>query len=200
MDTTTETSPSDLADDLDETAEAVTRTRSRRRYCYRGCGWNEWITDPWDHRRYCSSCLLPPQSRCFSASPVDGAELGDYGGDVRSSNTLFDLNQEPGAAWEADAYWGRTVTWLEWSRLELIAALHARPKRRGCPRKVDDAANWLGAQLARGPVPYPLILAARKATGISERTLDRAKAELGVTSARLPGSQTIWAWSLPPIG
>ena len=169
MDTTTETSPSDLADDLDETAEAVTRTRSRRRYCYRGCGWNEWITDPWDHRRYCSSCLLPPQSRCFSASPVDGAELG-------------------------------TVTWLEWSRLELIAALHARPKRRGCPRKVDDAANWLGAQLARGPVPYPLILAARKATGISERTLDRAKAELGVTSARLPGSQTIWAWSLPPIG
>ena len=64
---------------------------------------------------------------------------------------------------------------------------------------LDEARAWLDAQLAETAVPAAGILKKAKADGIAERTLHRAKKELGIISER-EGKH--WVWRLPdtPIG
>jgi hypothetical protein len=61
---------------------------------------------------------------------------------------------------------------------------------------IDEAKAWLDAQLAEQPVPSATILKKAKADGIAERTLKRAKAELGIVSER---EGKAWVWRLPEM-
>ncbi|MHB8860992.1 MAG: AAA family ATPase [Pirellulaceae bacterium] len=58
----------------------------------------------------------------------------------------------------------------------------------------DEARNWLGDLLANGPVPAVQIWAKARVERIAERTLKRAKRELGIVSERVGDA---WAWQLP---
>lgn len=58
----------------------------------------------------------------------------------------------------------------------------------------DEAKRWLAELLASGDVPAETVLKKARADGVAERTLYRAKKELGVTSGRA-GEQ--WTWRLP---
>lgn len=59
---------------------------------------------------------------------------------------------------------------------------------------IDEAMAWLEAQLANAAVPSAGVLKRAKADGIAERTLHRAKKELGIISER-EGKN--WVWRLP---
>lgn len=62
----------------------------------------------------------------------------------------------------------------------------------------DDAVIFLRQVLKDGPVPVADVQAQARATGISERTLDRAKAELGIAAQRQgPSKGGRWVWELP---
>jgi hypothetical protein len=59
-----------------------------------------------------------------------------------------------------------------------------------------EAVAWLRDQLADGPKPAKTVKEAAEADGIAKRTLDRAKAELGVEATR-DGFSGPWVWKLP---
>ena len=64
--------------------------------------------------------------------------------------------------------------------------------------KQEEAESFLEAALADGPVPASVVVPAAKQVGISSRTLDRAKANLGIHPFRDgfgPGGR--WVWALP---
>ncbi|MCA9183700.1 MAG: hypothetical protein KDA51_19700, partial [Planctomycetales bacterium] len=61
---------------------------------------------------------------------------------------------------------------------------------------LEEARAWLAAQLADRPVPSATVLKKAKADGIAERTLRRAKIELGVVSER---EGKAWVWRLPEM-
>jgi hypothetical protein len=67
----------------------------------------------------------------------------------------------------------------------------------------DEAADWLRAFLADGPHASRATIIAAKGDGISERTLRRAKAEIGVVANqdRGRGGQRVqgWEWRLPTL-
>jgi hypothetical protein len=58
----------------------------------------------------------------------------------------------------------------------------------------DEAKAWLQTVLRDGPVEAKKLLRQAKADGVSEKTLRRAKKELGVFSDQ---RQSGWAWMLP---
>ena len=91
---------------------------------------------------------------------------------------------------------GRPV--IEWTgELALSAdALGAAPE---VPlRARDRAADWLRAQLASGPRKATDLLAAAAEAGIPDRTLERAKTELGVRSHRVARKDVQeWYWYDP---
>ena len=62
----------------------------------------------------------------------------------------------------------------------------------------DDAVEFLEAELADGPQPVKQIRAAAGAAGISWRTVERAKAAVGVSAQRVggAGADGRWEWSL----
>lgn len=67
----------------------------------------------------------------------------------------------------------------------------------------DEAAEWLTAALQAGPVASKELKAKAEADGIAWRTVERAKATLGITALRhaVPGSgrgKAEWSWKLPP--
>ncbi len=67
----------------------------------------------------------------------------------------------------------------------------------------DEAAEWLREALADGARPGKDCLAEARKAGISERTLRRAKAALGVRSVKRGGAfggDPGWAWTLPEGG
>lgn len=64
------------------------------------------------------------------------------------------------------------------------------------PAARDEAKKFLTDTLANGPVLKAEIEDAADANGISERTLFRAKGELGVM-ARKDGPNGTWTWRLP---
>jgi hypothetical protein len=66
------------------------------------------------------------------------------------------------------------------------------PVMRGRPR--EDAKELLRSLLRDGPVPAAEILAQAKAAGVSTRTLERVKGDLGVQSRKVDDG---WIWSLP---
>ena len=76
---------------------------------------------------------------------------------------------------------------------ELLSAAFVPSLR---PREIAKA--FLRAQLANGPQPSTVVQQVAAFEGISERTLDRAKAEAGVNSERIGfGDEGEWLWSLP---
>src|SRR5581483_7098705 len=91
---------------------------------------------------------------------------------------------------------GRAV--VEWTgpadvSADALAGLPPAPLR---PR--ERAAAWLQAQLADGPRPVAELLAAAAEAGIPDRTLNRAKAELGSCAHRAKGKdRTQWYWYDP---
>jgi putative DNA primase/helicase len=62
----------------------------------------------------------------------------------------------------------------------------------------DEAADFLRAELATGPRPVREVRKAARESGISDRTLDRAKAAVGVVAHRVGGAASAghWEWSL----
>jgi len=66
-------------------------------------------------------------------------------------------------------------------------------------RPRDRAVNWLQAELAGGPRPAIILLTAAANAGIPERTLKRAKDEIGVRSQQviLPDNRHLWFWYDP---
>ena len=61
---------------------------------------------------------------------------------------------------------------------------------------IEEARAWLEAQLDDKPVPSASVLKKSKADGIAERTLRRAKTELGIVSER---EGKAWVWRLPEM-
>lgn len=61
---------------------------------------------------------------------------------------------------------------------------------------LDEAIAWLRDQLCDGPRPAKTVKEAAESDGIKSRTLDRAKAELGVEATR-DGFGGPWVWKLP---
>jgi hypothetical protein len=86
---------------------------------------------------------------------------------------------------------------LSWrGRCDLTADDLLRPKSGAS--KLDEAKAWLLAFLADGPVPQEVIQSAVHETGMAYRTLERAKAELGVRSHRKGfGRDSEVLWELP---
>ncbi len=63
----------------------------------------------------------------------------------------------------------------------------------------DEAEAFLRDELADGPRPTKDVQRAARDAGISQRTLDRAKARLGVKPRKEGfGSGAYWTWELPP--
>jgi putative DNA primase/helicase len=76
------------------------------------------------------------------------------------------------------------------------AAMATEPGRP--PRRREDAAQWLNEQLVEGPVKSAHLLARAGEIGISDNTLRRAKAELGVRVLRTGfGAGAEYEWELP---
>lgn len=74
-----------------------------------------------------------------------------------------------------------------------------RTPERAEPPDVVRATLWLLDALAQGPRPAAELLAAAKADGIKERTLDRAKRSLGIRSeyTHQPNGLRAWLWRPP---
>lgn len=66
------------------------------------------------------------------------------------------------------------------------------------PKPRDEARGWLATILEEGPTPTADIKARAKAAGFSERTVERAKGELGAKARKL--SEGPWVWELPEGG
>jgi hypothetical protein len=61
---------------------------------------------------------------------------------------------------------------------------------------LDEAQGFLREALAEGPRPVKELLSASRKNGISEPTLRRAKAKLGVISEKPPERDAPWVWQL----
>jgi putative DNA primase/helicase len=85
------------------------------------------------------------------------------------------------------------VEWLGEADIDANEAL-APPQKKHAPSRADAKA-FLSSFLGAGPQDASAVYTAANAQGISQRTLDRAKAELGIES-RKKGSEG-WEWVLP---
>lgn len=70
----------------------------------------------------------------------------------------------------------------------------------GGDRARDDAAEFLRDMLADGPVAQTEVKEKAEAAGISEKTLKRAKAQVGVRSHKTGFASSTWVWELAPEG
>jgi len=59
---------------------------------------------------------------------------------------------------------------------------------------LEEAKEYLQETLAAGPIPSAEILKQSKKDGIAERTLNRAKKDIGIISAR---ENDVWYWKMP---
>src|SRR5262245_12202082 len=77
----------------------------------------------------------------------------------------------------------------------------SRPTKLCKPRAAHtakrEAREFLLERLEAGPVNYDDLIDEAKQEGIAEKTLRRAKKELGIKSRRLGGSTGTWFWELP---
>jgi hypothetical protein len=69
----------------------------------------------------------------------------------------------------------------------------------GRPGKVEDAADFLRAELAEGPLPSKEVFERGRREGFSERTLNRAKVAAGVQPTKT-GPDAGWVWQLKRDG
>jgi putative DNA primase/helicase len=64
-----------------------------------------------------------------------------------------------------------------------------------------EAKEFLLQRLEAGPVKADDVIDEAKQEGIAERTLKRAKKELGIKSRKTPARfDGAWTWELPPQG
>jgi hypothetical protein len=85
---------------------------------------------------------------------------------------------------------------FEWAGLSNLTAGSLLAADSGDPERSarDEARDLLAAVLADGPVPAKAAQKQAREAGVTERTLYRAKAELGVKSFKTADG---WAWTLP---
>jgi AAA domain len=72
-------------------------------------------------------------------------------------------------------------------------------EQRKRPSKLERATSLLESELAEGPKPVAELQAKASELSISSTTLERAKAELAITSDKL-GLNEGWNWTLPEAG
>jgi hypothetical protein len=88
---------------------------------------------------------------------------------------------------------------FEWrgpSSLTADDLVRVRKGRGPTAVKAEEALTWLETELMKGPRPANELYEAADRAGISERTLERAKSDLGVVSKRAGKS---WVWGLPEV-
>jgi putative DNA primase/helicase len=94
-----------------------------------------------------------------------------------------------------EAIFAPHVLWED-RHIEVTATEAMQASASKSPAARDEAKKFLADILANGPVIKAEIQDAADANGISERTLFRAKSELGVM-AKKDGSNGTWTWRLP---
>ena len=82
--------------------------------------------------------------------------------------------------------------WCGSTEIDADTLAQVQPQKRQHQR--HNAMEWLKAYLRQGPQLSTAVIVSAEAVGLSERTLNRAKAALGVLSAR-EGKE--WFWRLP---
>ena len=98
---------------------------------------------------------------------------------------------------EHDGLSASVVRWgasLDGSARDLLGDAEADDGADGGAR--DEACDWLRKELVDGPRPPKRLKAEATAAGISWRTIERAKSELGVKSEKT-GFDGEWRWHLP---
>lgn len=90
--------------------------------------------------------------------------------------------------------WAPYIIW-EPEHIDVTATEAMQAANTKSPGARDEAKKFLSDLLASGPVPKSDIEEAADANGISDRTLFRAKGDLGVI-ARKDGSSGAWRWHL----
>lgn len=93
------------------------------------------------------------------------------------------------------------LTWDEGAVVSTADEVERTGESAPLPGEFDDAIGWLRGALAGGPAGATDLIAQARGNLISERTLKRAKRELGVVSARRtsPNGSPEWVWSLPEV-
>ena len=87
----------------------------------------------------------------------------------------------------------------EYIDITAAEAMAAATSSNKSPTARDEAKKFLDDLLREGPVPVNQIMEHAKANGITERTLIRAKGELGIT-AHKDGPDGEWRWHPPEPG
>jgi len=100
--------------------------------------------------------------------------------DAEASN-----NGQPVVTWEADPV-----------AITVDEALRSDGKDREEAPELGEAKRWLRDALADGPRPAKDTIGQARDDGIAKRTLDRARAALGVRASKT-GFESGWSWSLP---
>ena len=98
--------------------------------------------------------------------------------------------------------WATHVLWedcpVETTADEAVAASAPGAAQAGNAR--NEAADFLRQLLRDGPVSSSQVWQAAKANGIADRTLNRAKTELGIRARHRPDMDGGWEWVLPEGG
>jgi hypothetical protein len=83
----------------------------------------------------------------------------------------------------------------------LFRALAVRTRPADTEKVLDQAKHFLLTQLVDGPMKSTDLVDAAKANGISVRSIERARAEIGVLSYREQNAEGRWEWwvRLPPL-
>ncbi len=169
-------------------------TDHRRRY-YSGSGdalfsWvDEIIRKTWYEQHVSPSQVSrPTMQRVAARERVDRQPSGDHEVGPRRSPTGLEA---PVGNW-SDAP-GRGMTDHAPSR-----SAKSIGKERSRPKRIDQAIAFLLRELANGEVAAGLLEERAKASGLSLRTLDRARARLNITCRRTGFAKTGKSWlSLP---
>ena len=91
---------------------------------------------------------------------------------------------------------GQRARWLEaleGTARELLAEAETDPGDDEATA-LDDACGFLRSELANGPKPAKYLYGEGRQAGHSERTLKRAKAQLGIESRK---ETSAWVWAMP---
>ncbi|MBA4104446.1 MAG: hypothetical protein C0485_01720 [Pirellula sp.] len=139
---------------------------------------------------------------------IDRVDAGDYSSaliPVKNNHgdaaTLAPFNVGAGANGISQLEWSPEATPLAMDRPH--DADSSTPTSAGSPLrgvKVRRAMKWLQRTLVAGPVTSQDLLAQAEAAGISERSLRRAKARLGVQSSNRGIVGQPWLCALPTLG
>ena len=131
-------------------------------------------------------CLDPNDSAKRLLVRVKNNLAADPGG------LRFQLTSEPGGT--AHVEWEAGIVRL--SADEALATPETKPTRTR-----DDVMDWLADRLASGPVLAEVMLDEVEGRGFNERTVKRAKRELGIVSRKmLHAGEKRWFWLLAGKG